>query len=101
MNQAWHQLCTRIRNCQRHQRLRVIALLDDAVEDEFINQRTADDLLTEWDVRRFPEQMPLPLRAHIEKLQREGRSLLSHNKTPTEVEDEEEEEEEPCDNVVH
>lgn len=81
---SWEHYCSRIRACERSERLRVIALLDTAVEEEFISQLTADDILREWDVLRFPEQMPRPLRDHILRLQQQGRSILIHKVPPDE-----------------
>lgn len=95
---SWEHFCSRIRACDRKQRLRVIALLDTAVEEEFISQLTADAILREWDVLCFPEQMPLPLRQHITRLQQERRSILIHKILPDDEEagDVTEEMEEPC-----
>jgi hypothetical protein len=75
-NWSWEHFCSRLRACKRDDRLRVIVLLDDAVEEEDISQLTADTLLREWDVLRFPEQMPKPLVKHIMKQHTERTSLL-------------------------
>ena len=79
MNQRWGSLCQSILSCKRTERLRVIALLDDEVEEEYISQETADAMLTEWDVANWPEQMPAPLVEHVREKNRTGCSILSHS----------------------
>lgn len=65
-----------LRACGRGDRLRVIEILDAAVEEESISQRTADDLLNEWDVQMFPNQVPRPLREYYENIKKKGHSVL-------------------------
>jgi len=65
MNQRWTELIERVARFSRDYRKVVIRILDEAVEDEYITQATADRILLEWDVLRFPEQVPAPLREYI------------------------------------
>ena len=68
MNQRWTELTERVLRFSRDFRKVVIRILDEAVEDEFLTQDTADQILLEWDVLRFPEQVPAPLREHVQQL---------------------------------
>ena len=60
-------LLASIAACPRGQRLVVISLLAEAVEDEYLDERTAEDILLEWDVDNFPEQLPKPVVDYVQR----------------------------------
>jgi len=60
-------LTARVSACSRTERLEVIRLLNEAVENEVTDQLTADDILLEWDVANFPEQLPQPVVAYVQR----------------------------------
>lgn len=59
------QLLSAVAACSRRERLYVIELLDEAVEEELISQLDADDILLEWDVNNWPEQLPKPVVEYV------------------------------------
>jgi len=64
MSEWWTEFIGEIRKFKKTERLKVIGHLDMAVEEDNISQETADRILLEWDVSRWPKQVPRPLREH-------------------------------------
>lgn len=63
----------------RQSRRSVVAVLDEAVDEGRLDESAADELLLEWDVDHFPDQIPQPLREHVlnERASRGPRAMIA------------------------
>lgn len=60
--QALRELRDVVMSLPREMRRTAVRTIDAALEQRLVTEREARDLLTDWDVRHFPDQVPDPVR---------------------------------------